>query len=77
MCPNKIIKIFLIGEFIPFATVANDTGDAPWAANIPKNIRKIWNGVYGIMGKTDSWKNLKLKISCHCPFNYTIAIQTK
>ncbi len=39
-CPNKIIKIFLIEIFLPFATSVNDTGGASWAANISANFRK-------------------------------------
>ncbi len=35
-CPNKIIKVFLLEDFFPFAT-----GGAPWAANISANFRKI------------------------------------
>ncbi len=39
-CPNKISKIFLIEDFFSFATSVNDTGGAPWAANISANFRK-------------------------------------
>ncbi len=38
----------------------------------PQIFKKIWNGPNGIFrspGKTDTWKNLKLKISCQTPFN--------
>ncbi len=37
--PNKIIKIFLIEDFL-FATGVVDTGGKPWAANISANFRK-------------------------------------
>ncbi len=39
-CPNKII--FLFEDFFPFAigVTVNDTGGAPWAANISANFRK-------------------------------------
>jgi hypothetical protein len=39
-CPNKIIKIFLLEDFFPFATGVVDTSGAPWAANISANFRK-------------------------------------
>ncbi len=38
----------------------------------PQIFDKNWNGPYGIiggLGETDSWKQLKTKVSCHCPFN--------
>ncbi len=38
-CPNKIIKIFLIEDF-SICHHVNDTGGAPWAANISVNFRK-------------------------------------
>jgi hypothetical protein len=39
-CPNKIINIFLIEDFFPFATGVNDNVGAPLVANIPANFRK-------------------------------------
>ncbi len=43
------------------ATGVNDTGGAPWAANISANFRKNRNGPLMVWGlrETDSWKNLK------------------
>ncbi len=52
-CPNKIIKTFMI---FPFATNVNDTGGAPWAANISLIFEKIWNGPNGILrGLGGNW----------------------
>ncbi len=50
----------------------NDTGGAPWLANISMNFRKIWNDptvIFRGLGKGNSVKkNRKQKISWHCPF---------
>ncbi len=35
-------------RFFPFAAGVNDTGGAPWAANIFTNFKKIWTGHKGI-----------------------------
>jgi hypothetical protein len=57
----------MIEDFFNFATDVNDTGGAPWAANIPRIFEKIQNGPIGILrglGETDSCeKNQKSKIS--------------
>ncbi len=63
------------GKFAP--SVSDDTGGAPWAANISSNFFfKISNGPHGILrglGETDSWKTLKSKISWYCPFKLPFA----
>ncbi len=51
-CPNKIIKIFQLEGFFPFAAGVNDTGGKPWAANISANFRKN--------SKRPEWYNQKL-----------------
>jgi hypothetical protein len=64
------LKIFWLRIFW-FAPGVNTTSDAPSAANISVNFRKNFNGSKWdtlVLGKTDSWKNLKSKILCHCPF---------
>jgi hypothetical protein len=38
-----------------FATAANDTGGAPWAANISENCRKILNRLYIAQGLGGNW----------------------
>ncbi len=46
------------------ATYGNDTGGAPWAANISANLEKIRNGPNGILrglGETDSWKKPEIE----------------
>ncbi len=49
-----------------------DTGGAPWLANISVNFRKNSNWPYcyfqGLGGRWFMKKNLKQKISWHCPF---------
>ncbi len=44
-CPQDIMQTFVIWRFFPFATCVNDTGDAPWAANISANFRKNFETV--------------------------------
>ncbi len=54
-----------------FATGVVDTGGAPWLANISANFRKfkmILMLFSGAWGKVIHEKNLKQKISWHCPF---------
>jgi hypothetical protein len=54
-----------------FATGVVDTGGAPWLANISANFRKNWNALMlfsGAWGKVIHGKNLKQKLSWHCPF---------
>ncbi len=72
-CPKKIMKTFQIfWRFFPFAAGVNDTGDAPWAANISANFRKKFEkalmGWSGAWGKLIHVVKLKSKISWHCPF---------
>ncbi len=67
-CPNKIFKLFLIEDFFPFATHVNDTGGAPGVANISKKYQTALMGYPGAWGKLIHEKNLKSKISWHCPF---------
>ncbi len=60
-CSNKIIKFFWLKIF----SICH-----LWTANISANFRKnlkrpCWN-TQGL-GETHSWKNLKSKISWHCP----------
>ncbi len=57
--PNKIIKTFLVEDFC-ICHRCNDTGGAPWAANISVNFRKKLERPYRILrglgfGETDSW----------------------
>ncbi len=51
----------MIEDFISFATGVNDTGGAPWAANISKkkNLKRYTQGVGGnwFMKKTKSLKS--------------------
>ncbi len=70
-CPNKIIKIFLLEDFLhlPPASTTPVVHLEPRIS--PQILGKIWNGLNGILrclGETDSWKNQNLKISWHCPF---------
>ncbi len=60
-------------RFFPFATGVNDTGGAPWVANISANFRKKLKqpGILRGLGETDSWKS---KISWHCPFRAKSAL---
>ncbi len=54
-----------------FATGIDDTGGAPWLVNISVNFQKIRNGpnvIFRGLGKMIYEKNLKQKISWHCPF---------
>ncbi len=55
-----------------FATGVIDTRGAPWLANISSNFRKNskWPKCYlqGLGGRWFMKKNLKQKISWHCPF---------
>ncbi len=70
-CPKEIMKTFLIEDFLHLPPGVNNTGGAPWAANISPNFQN-WNGPNGIirgLGKTYHVENLKLKISWRCPFN--------
>ncbi len=60
-----------------FAPGASDTGGAPWAENISANLKKKFkygpNGILRGFGETDTWKNLKSKISWHYPFKLPFA----
>jgi len=55
-----------------FGSDAVDTGRAPWLANIPANFLKKFEMTLmlfsGAWGKMIPEKNLKQKISWHCPF---------
>jgi hypothetical protein len=71
-CPNKVIKTFLIKDFFTFSIGVNDTGGAPFAANISANFRKkfeiaLWDT--RCLEELIHEKTLKTKISWHCPFN--------
>ncbi len=62
----------VVGTAEEFIAGVVDTGDKHSFANISANFWKIQNGPNGILGglgDTDSWKNLKSKISCQIPFN--------
>jgi hypothetical protein len=52
-------------RFFPFATDVNDTGGAPWAANISTNIakknRKCPKCILRGLGETYSWKNPEIE----------------
>ncbi len=48
-CPNKIIKKISDWRLFPFATGVNDTGGAPWAANLREFLEKIWNSRNGML----------------------------
>jgi hypothetical protein len=55
-------------------TGVSDTGDkfvAGVSANLRKNVETVLTGYSGAPGETDSWKNLKLKISFQTPFTVT------
>ncbi len=55
---TKYLKLFWLKIFL--------IGGAPWAADISENFIKNLNGPFGILrglGETDSWINLKSKIS--------------
>jgi hypothetical protein len=56
-----------------FSTSVVDTGGAPWhvniSANFRKNLRPYCNVIFRGLVEDDSWKNVKLKISWHCPSN--------
>ncbi len=62
-----------------FATGVVDTGGAPWLPNIsvnfPKKIRNDPNVIWGVWGKMIHEKNVKHKISRHCPFKRIFIIQ--
>ncbi len=63
-CPNKIMKPFLITAFFHLPQVST-TQVVYLKLQIFERIR---NGLW----ETDSWKNLKLKISWTCPFKLQI-----
>ncbi len=71
-CPSKIFNSFLIEDFFPNAIGVTDSGGAPLAANISTNFRKKFEtalvGYSEASGKLIHEKNLKSKISWHCPF---------
>ncbi len=59
--PNKIIKIFLIEDFV------NDTGGKPWAANISANFQKnLKRSQWNTLGLGGNWfmKRTRSKKSC-------------
>ncbi len=61
---------------IHFVTGVVENGSAPSLANISANLKKILTEPYVTfrgLGEDNSWKNLKQKISCHCPFNCRLA----
>ncbi len=77
-CPNKIIKIFLIEDFLSFATGVNDTGGQPWAANTSANFRKnskrsYWNTV-GLGGNWLMKKTRSKKSRDTVPLNETLKL---
>ncbi len=69
-CPNKIFKTFLIEDFwhLPPMTTTVVVLLELWISSWI--FEKIQNGPYGLLrglGETDSWRNLKSKISWYCP----------
>ncbi len=75
---GELVAKFAAGVFDTsgkFAAGVNDTGGAPWLANISANFRKKFEMILmlfsGAWGKVIHEKNLKQKISWHCPFNMT------
>jgi hypothetical protein len=67
------------GELVAkFAAGIIDTGGAPWLASIPANFRKKFEMILmllsGAWGKVIHEKYLKQKISWHCPFKGTVAL---
>ncbi len=69
-CPKKSF---------PFAAGVKDTGGAPWAANISANFRKFETALMvnsRALGKLIHDKNLKSKISWHCPFKSIVIYET-
>ncbi len=75
-CPNKIFLTFLIDDFFS-CTVVNHTGGASWAAKISANFRKnLKHPKWDPQRLGENWfmkKNLKLKISWHCPFEIVVS----
>ncbi len=69
-CYSKVLKPkfknFLIKDFFDFATGVND--------NFRKNSNRSQWDTLGL-GETDSWKNLKSKMSWQCPFNLRVWAQ--
>jgi hypothetical protein len=51
-----------------FAPGVFDTGDEPWLLRIFRKIHNATNATL-FSGEDDLWKNLKQKISWHCPFH--------
>ncbi len=66
------------GIYVTNGKFDNDTGGAPWAANISADFRKnskqpfiVYSGAWG---KLSHEKNQKSKISLHCPFKWSVHI---
>ena len=71
-CPNKIIKTFQFEDFF-FATGVNDdnrwcTLSCEYLCEVLKKFETAIMGYSGACRKLVQEKNLKLKISWHCPF---------
>jgi hypothetical protein len=58
---TKYLKNLSDLRFSQFATGVNDTGGAPWAANIYTNFLNLSNGMLRGLGEFDSWKKLQAK----------------
>ncbi len=64
-------KKFSVWRFLPFVTGVNNTGGAPWAANISANFRKNSKRPYWYtLGLGGNWfmKKTEVENSWHCPF---------
>ncbi len=81
-CPNTITETFLIEDFFHLPLVSMTPVVHLELRISQRFFEKIWNGpnglmVYSCLGQTDSWKNLKSKISLHCPFKQGHFVQEK
>ncbi len=71
-CPNKIIKTFLIEDFSICHRCQGHrwwTWSCKYLREFSKKCRNSPTGILRSLGETDSWKNLKSKISWHCIWN--------
>ncbi len=73
--PKNIFKTSLINDFFHLPLISRTLVVHLELRIYPRIFGKIRNGPNGILrglGKIDSWKNLKSKISWHCPFKVTV-----
>ncbi len=71
---SKQIKLKLY--WLKIFSICHHCRRHPWCTLSCKYIRKFLKNLNGPnrilrdLGETDSWENLKLKTSCHCPFKF-------